>query len=154
VIERSVDQATFFPVKSVSARPVVNETESYQAVDDISDLQADRFYYRLRSVMKNGMESLSHTVSLQRETKKAAIKILPNPVTGSLQVQMVSKGNQPVNIVILDATGRVIQKLSEKLVPGINSFIYSETYSYPAGMYYLKADVNGTTVTSKFTVMK
>jgi hypothetical protein len=54
----------------------------------------------------------------------------------------------------MDATGKVIQTISEKLAPGINSLSYSEASSYPVGMYYLKAEINGTILTSKFTVMK
>lgn len=155
IVQRSTDGVTFNDIGVIAGRPVLNEIESYHGTDDISNINAGMIYYRLKAVMQDGKTSISHIISVRRDNRKTTVvQIYPNPVSDQLQVSVNAATLLTAQIFILDGNGRPVKKYSEKVLPGSNTFTYSETRNLPNGVYYLRLNLGEQLITQKFSILK
>ncbi|MBN8687445.1 MAG: T9SS type A sorting domain-containing protein [Chitinophagales bacterium] len=154
-VERSTDQIQFSRVNTVAGKPVLNENESYAGTDDITGINSPVIYYRLRSVMKSGRVIYSHVISIRQTGSAAAeMKIMPNPVKELLQVSLNVQQNVVATVVISDANGRILFRYNEQLLKGSNTLSYSEAAALPEGMYFIRVELEGKMMVSKFNKLK
>ncbi len=125
IVERSTDNQNFSKAAFVTGIHSVNEIESYIAIDNISAINEAIIYYRLRTVFRNGKESITSTILLHRLKTTSDIQIRPNPVTDKLQLLINSKVTSIAKISLLDGTGKIINSFTEKLQTGNNTFVYT-----------------------------
>lgn len=82
-----------------------------------------------------------------------SLHIFPNVGKNSFDILLSLKYPQVVEIKLYDSSGRFMQKLlSEKKEKGIYHIDYKP--DLPAGVYFLKANINSQTLLSKFIVVK
>jgi uncharacterized repeat protein (TIGR01451 family) len=155
VVERSTDGVNFSQADMIAGRPVINAAESYSATDDVGLVTADIIYYRLKAVSRNGKIKLSNIIVLHLNKKTATeIQVLPNPVKSRLQLIINSDMNAIAQVYIIDGTGKVVQKYTENVLQGSNTFIYSQTDNLQAGTYYVRVNTGVKVFTKKFSVIK
>lgn len=157
VVQRSTDGINFGDIAVVPGRPNVNEEESYAAIDNnISGITSDRIYYRLITVSASGRTKTSNIIVVRLDNSKSSnLQVLPNPVQNQLQIIVSTTASATAAIIVADASGRVVMRFNEKLLPGSNSFSYTEVSLLPSGTYYLRLHTGGDKVlTRKFSVIK
>jgi uncharacterized repeat protein (TIGR01451 family) len=155
IIERSVDGVNFSQADMIAGRPVINAAESYSTTDDVGLVTADIIYYRLKTVSKTGKIKLSNIIVLYLNKKTTTeIQVLPNPVKSRLQLIINSDMNAIAQVYIIDGTGKVVQKYTENVLQGSNTFIYSQTDNLQAGTYYMRVNTGVKVFTKKFSVIK
>ncbi len=154
IVERSIDNQNFITAANVTGRATINEKESYNAGDNINAISSDLFYYRLRTTLRNGRENVSNTVLLRRVKDISDFQVLPNPVTDKLQLLINTKSTTVAKIDLIDGMGKIMNRYTETVRPGSNTFMYYEPSAYPIGIYYLRAEIDGRIITKKFTVVK
>ena len=153
IVQRSNDGISFTDIQSVQGKP--GETNSYQTTDDVGNTNSSILYYRLSFIMENGIMKFSNTISLQIENKKAIdVRINPNPVRNQLQVFVNAQSLSNAKLFIVDANGKMIKTYTEKLLPGVNKFIYNEVNNFPQGLYFLQVEIGEVIVTQKFSLIK
>jgi hypothetical protein len=153
IVQRSNDGISFTDIQSVQGKP--GETNSYQTTDDIGNTNSSILYYRLSFIMENGIMKFSSTISLQIENKKAIdVRINPNPVRNQLQVFVSAQSLSNAKLFIVDGNGKMIKTYTEKLLPGVNKFIYNEVSNFPQGLYFLQVEIGEVIVTQKFSLIK
>ncbi len=154
-VERSLDRTIFNDVTSINGRPIVNESESYAATDDITGINAGIIYYRIRTLLRTGKTNFSNIIAVRRINHLTPdIQIFPNPVTDRLQLLVNSTTSGTAYVYLVDANGKTVQKYTEELQSGSNTFTYTKAGSLPAGVYYLKFQTGPMIVTRKFSVIK
>jgi uncharacterized repeat protein (TIGR01451 family) len=153
-VERSADRTNFSTVLTVNGREVINETEAYHGFDNISGIHGEMIYYRLKTVGRNGKISYSNIMTLSLSDPGNDVRILPNPVRGTLRVEVSATNASTAQLFLVDATGKTLFKRSANLHPGINNLQYPEVSRYPAGIYILKLEVDGNIITRKLTIQK
>lgn len=155
VIERSLDRVTFDEVAQVMARQNVNEAEDYVTIDNISNISQEVIYYRLRTLSPDGKFSLSNIIAIRRSKGSGAdVIIFPNPVRTHLQVNIQSMVNTQAKISIVDGNGRTLHRYNEMLLPGTNSFTFHNTERLPAGIYYLRVELETGLIVKKFNLIR
>jgi uncharacterized repeat protein (TIGR01451 family) len=155
IVERSTDNLIFNAIGTVAGRPVVNEIDSYHGTDDISLLNGDVVYYRLKTVMHDGKTYTSNSISIRRDSRKnTVVQIFPNPVRDQLQVSVTAATGLAAQFYLLDGNGKLVKKYTENILPGSNTFTYSETRNLPNGVYYLRVNLGEQPVTHKFSILK
>jgi len=84
---------------------------------------ATKAYYRYKQIDKDGTFFYSNTVLLNRNAVigKPTLKVIANPVNGSLKTSVLSHGNQLATISITDNTGRKLSLKQLQLVSGYNA---------------------------------
>lgn len=155
VIERSIDGIHFTDVSTVTGRSIIHSAESYTTIDDVSTINSEIIYYRLRTVAKDGKTKTGSIISVRRVAKSnITVQLLPNPVKDRLEVLLNATIQSAAQLYILDANGRVVQKYSENVLQGSNSFVYSQAGNLPVGVYYLRVNIGNKIITQKFSVVK
>jgi len=76
-----------------------------------------------------------------------SFKVYPSPASTSVNVEFTA-GEFSAEIVIADVTGRIV---ATKSVENANGAVSFDVTNVPAGLYIVKATVNGETFTSKFS---
>jgi hypothetical protein len=154
IVERSIDKTSFNNAVIISGKPTVNEAESYHTTDDISNITSDIIYYRLKTILQNGRTSTGNIIVVRRNNKSGIdVQVAPNPVKNIMQVIVNSNASSKTDIYIMDGNGKVIQKFTERLLPGGNTFIYNQAGNLPAGVYYLRLNIGDQVLIRKFSVL-
>ncbi len=155
VIERSTEGISFTGVLSVPGRAVVNETESYAEVDDISAVASDIIYYRLKTVLRSGRSTDGAIVAVRRKAKNiTGITVAPNPVKDHVQLSIVCSETTEAGIVIIDAGGRVIYHHKEMIMAGASVLRLHQLNNLASGVYYLRFTTGDQVFSKKFNVLK
>ncbi len=151
---RSTAPNQFTEVASVTGRAVVNESESYNATDNIIQVNVPIIYYRLLSVFRNGRTSLSNIIAVKTDDKSSGVQVLPNPVRDRMQI-MVSTNNATIaQYRILDINGKILCQKKQILQAGNTTFTCQETANFPPGLYYLHMNYSDTVSVTRFTIIK
>ncbi len=155
VIERSTDRISFTDIQTIAGRASVNETEIYNATDDIAAVTAEIIYYRLRTVLRGGRTTQGSIVAVRRNhTNRFEVTIAPNPVRGPLQLFISNDKTGMATIEVIDANGKALHNYRDKILAGNMALTLPELYNLPAGMYYMRIKLEGKIVVQKFTVLK
>lgn len=92
-----------------------------------------RLYYRIRQVDKDGTVTYSRIVVLSNQAGASGILLYPNPAGDLLQVLSPVPVQQPAQLELYDAAGRLLLRDSWN-----GSTHAIPTHTYPNGTYFLK----------------
>lgn len=154
IIERSIDGNNFSAIQTVLGRSMINEAESYSGIDNITGITSNMIYYRLKTVLKNGNESLSNIIIIKNNGQtKQTLQVFPNPVKNQLQLNILADKTCIAHVYIIDVSGRIVSRFNEKLQQGNNSISWNGASYLSTGSYYLKLDIGGEVLTTKFNII-
>jgi hypothetical protein len=129
-------------------------TSDYQFTEDMVSTGGSLFYYRLKSVDKDGKFTYSKVVAIRRDNKMfSEISIVPNPVlngNGVIKISTTETGSADLKIV--DFSGRIIVLQKVKLFEGVNVLPIANIRQLPAGMYSLQLFKGGEVLNTKFVI--
>jgi hypothetical protein len=129
VLERSFDGRQFAPLAQIAGAGNSNSSRSYSFTDYRPGIHN---YYRLATTDAAG--NISYSPVVTAEVKEgAAMRILQNPVAGSLPVQVVLTASQLNTLQIYDVHGRMLHQQ-----PAINGLQTIDVSQLPAGQYLLR----------------
>ncbi len=154
VVERSTNGVNFTPVLNISGESALNETATYNTIDNISGITSDIIYYRLKSIDLNGKINTGSIVSVRQQNSLKAVQILPVPVTTTLQIQINTNKTAVARIYISDISGKMVQTFNEKILPGNNTLIHNQAGNLPNGVYYLRIILDDEMIIRKFNVVR
>jgi len=122
-LEKSEDGVAFVTLGIIQGKGSPNESASYSYVD--SRLTYNFNLYRIKSVDLDGTVTYSKIITLDKGksclTNDVVFEIYPNPVVGpDLTIELESKLNKDVSLVITDVLGRVLQETPTTLQRGNN----------------------------------
>ncbi|MES2382868.1 MAG: T9SS type A sorting domain-containing protein, partial [Bacteroidota bacterium] len=146
-IERSENGETFFPIANVKGAGNSNKTLQYNTVDDISAVDANTIFYRLKQTDFDGKFTYSKVVAV--DLNKAGnfdLNVFPNPNSGTFTIGLSNVMSENVNITIVDLLGK--QHFAQQ-IETINGNKTIEL-NLPQGFYTL----NATTIEGKVIVQK
>jgi hypothetical protein len=136
-VERSVDNISFVKTAAhIAAAGTAINTSNYSYKDDISSLQYDVVYYRVRLYDNNGSFRYSNTVVITN--KNTGVRIFPNPFVEKVQVTVTVKVAGQVALKLSDISGRTIQYQQQKLTTGTNQLVMAGLTALPKGLYTLE----------------
>ncbi len=155
-IERSTDASSYVTVGSKLSAGNNSVRQSYQLPDDLSAVNGNVFYYRLKIIDKDGQFKYSNIIMLRKESKSiGGLALSPNPVVNSMAtVRFTSVGRDDVSFKVIDITGRVVLQQQNKVYEGNNSISINDLDRLKAGIYLLQM-VNGDGIMSiKFNIAR
>lgn len=145
VVERSNDGLNWIPVGSVHAAGNSINSNAYTLTDILPAGGIN--YYRLKQIDIDGKSaySLIRTVSFE---KHEVIKMSPNPAKNFVNINLLKNNSQPVQIDVIDITGKVINRLSTPA-----SFLRINVGKFAKGTYIIKIS-NGKEISSQKLVIQ
>jgi hypothetical protein len=138
-LQRSADGNNFSKIGFINAanNGNSNNSNSYQFIDE-QPLKGNN-YYRLKQMDKDGKFNLSNIVLLKGNSiaELTITEVYPNPVKNNITIKIHSPKAEKANVVITDATGKVILQQNCALTQGVNN-IKMQMSSIAKGNYLLK----------------
>ena len=151
-VERSTDNRTYSKTGIVNGPVKVNEAQSFIFNEDISGLNADVVYYRIKVIGKAGEIQYSNVVVIRRQAGKTAMSLMPNPARDNVTISFFANSDGDVTIRMLDNVGKTIMVQTQKASKGTNTVQLPGLNKYSNGVYSLQVFVNGEVVTQKLVL--
>ena len=148
-IERSLDNANYTKVGTVTDAVKLNEQQSFGYNDDITGINNDIIYYRLKVVGKAGEVKYSNVLVIRRTLVKTPVSIMPNPANDYVDVKFFVDKESEVTIRLVDNLGKTVVVQKIKASKGNNVQQLSGLTKFSAGVYTIQVYVNDEVVTQK-----
>jgi hypothetical protein len=137
LVERSTDGRNFKSIGSVAARGASTLEEQYLFTDPA--LVTGKVYYRLKLEAGEGISKYSNILSVSSsQQQQFAINNLVNPFAGKISFQLETDQNGPVEIQLLDASGRPIMQKKIFANKGANAVSVDVPAYLQKGSYLLR----------------
>ena len=151
-IERSINNSNYIKTATVSQPVLLQVQQSFSATDDISNLNSDVIYYRLKVIGKNGSIKYSNVLVVRKNLNKAEISIIPNPAKNYVVIKFYAEKDTEVSMWLYDNTGRIILNNTQKIFKGMNNILLENLNKYSNAVYQLKIQANENTITKKLVI--
>ena len=132
-LERSTDGLHFSTAGNIDATGNTN----YSYNDNISGMSASVYYYRLKSIDKDGNFTYSAVVRIRTSTKGWIVEATPNPFTEKIQVNIESQVKDEASLILTDMSGKQLSKQNITLSPGNNVYEITGAGKFANGVYML-----------------
>ena len=139
-VERSLDGNHFQKIGNVAARNVTAQT-IYTYSDNIINIIAPSYYYRLKAVNLNGTYFYSDIV-LIRSNKKSTFKVFGNPFTDHILFQYNAGTAGKMTVQLADINGRILRKEEQQVTTGYAYYTVNNLSTLSAGTYILELWIN------------
>jgi hypothetical protein len=134
-IEASTNGMDFIKQMNISANTVLTGNYHYT----INGLSANKYYFRLKIIEKDGNYTYSKIICLQSECyTNFNVTLSPNPVNDLIHLSVWVPTNQYCTVSILNCTGQVIRKERIVFSNGKNEYNISNLHRLAAGTYILQ----------------
>ena len=132
-LERSTDGVRFITAGNITA----TNSSNYSFTDNISAINASVYYYRLKSIDKDGNFKYSAVVKIRTSAKGWLVETSPNPFTEKIQVNIESPVKDEAVYTLSDMSGKQLLKQSISLSSGNNVFEITKAGKLANGVYML-----------------
>ena len=146
-LERSTDGVNFQKIVNVTANNSTAPT-TYNYSDNVKNIIAPSYYYRLKAVNSNGAYFYSDVVFI-RSNKKVTFIVLGNPFTDYLSFQYSAGSAGKMFVQLSDMNGRAIRREEQPVIAGTAYYTVNNLSSLPYGMYVLEVRINKERYTNK-----
>ena len=141
-VERSIDGLQYETRGSVAVPHASLSDASFRFGDgELPYGETTDLWYRLRVVDLDGSTQHSAAVRLALTPLAATLTLSPNPVRDHCRLHFVGAPDLPAQLMIFDATGRVIYQ--QKLAPAAEQTLALPVGTWPAGMYWVEVQQGG-----------
>jgi trimeric autotransporter adhesin len=145
-VERSTNGNSFSRVGTANAKG--NGSFNYSYGDDVSTINANVVYYRIKVTNKNGTVTYSKIVKITL-VNNTAITVMPNPFKSYLNVQLTAIKKNKAIITIFNTKGQKVYGHSFPLPKGTSSFNINELGTLPRGIYIINIVTEGGSLQQK-----
>ena len=153
-VERSTDNSTYIKTGTVSQTVKLNEQQNFSFNDDISIINTEVVYYRIKVIGKNGEIQYSNIIVIHLKQSKTAVNIMPNPARDYVSVIFFAEQNTSVTLRLIDNMGKMVLLQNRKVIKGTNTLQLTGLSKFSNGIYSLQLFVNGETVTEKLVLAR
>jgi hypothetical protein len=128
-VQRSFDNINFITIRMITG----NTNQTIYSFTDSSSFN-DILYYRLRITDTDGKVSFSRVIAINGDRDLFITRCWPNPAKNTLTLVLQASRAEPVDIIILDFSGRVMKIGQPHSHAGSNTFIL-DIQTLPRGIY-------------------
>lgn len=146
-IEKSMNGVDWIVLGRVTAAGNSSIRRLYKLVDQSSK----NSFYRLKQMDKDGQFTYSNVLGSRCGIEYPMISVYPIPATNILNVAINASENSTAKVLLVDLTGRVIQRFNTNLKNGINH-LQLNVEGLAAGQYLLNIKGSKISKTQKVTI--
>jgi hypothetical protein len=150
-IERSPDAVNFTEINKMKGAGSSASTRYYYAED--TDPLDGMSYYRLKQTDFDGKYSYSEIIPILRTApvyeNMELESVSPNPFGTTVQIEFSLKESCNVDIIIMNNSGRIIDKACVFANPGNNKYRFFEKYDMSPGTYFVMIEKSDQRLTSR-----
>ncbi|MEO8110285.1 MAG: alpha-amylase family glycosyl hydrolase [Ginsengibacter sp.] len=132
-LQRSEDGQNFSPIATINA----TGNSNYSYADILNSTSSPVLYYRLKSVDKDGDFKLSVILKIKTNAGEKFAEVNPNPFKDNLTVNIESRSQDDVTLVVTDLSGRQLLKQNQNISAGKNIVNINGANKFAKGSYLL-----------------
>ncbi len=152
-IERSLNNTTYSKVGTVNDIVKLNEEQSLEFTDDITGINNEIIYYRLKVVGKAGEIKYSSVLIIRRKNFQTPATMMPNPANNYVTVNIYVEKNIPTTFILIDKVGKKVLMQAENLTKGFNN-ITLNLDKYNAGVYALVIETAAERIVKQLIIIR
>ena len=141
-IEKSNGNTLFSKIGQLFTTGALGATQSYSFIDSFP--AAGNNKYRLKLIDRDNQYKYSSIISLNK--KQAGFSLqnsFPNPFINELNVQLQSDKTQPVQLQLIDVSGKIVYSRKEICNSGTSNIVLDKLGGLQAGVYLLQVITAG-----------
>ncbi len=146
--ERSANGASFNPIVTIAGYNNITAVNNYYNYDDPVPVTG-KVYYRVAMISNAGTKKYSRIIQLSPGKKDFAFGAVVNPFTNELNYEINTSVAGLAKIEMIDQYGKIVKTDNQPLYPGVNALSMKNTERLAAGIYILKASINGNIIVHK-----
>lgn len=146
-VERSIDGFNFQRTANVTARNITTPSTYYHS-DNIRNIAASSFYYRLKAINEDGTYFYSDIIQINVASKNG-FKIMGNPITDQISFRYNAVQAGTMKLRLLDQQGQVLRSEQKQATTGTAYYSMGNLSGLPAGMYIFEMWMNKERYTEK-----
>jgi len=147
-VERRLPGGEFISIANIPGEQASSYT--YHFTDDVSKIQSDVVYYRLKLHDLNGNIQYTKTIVQTRSASKSVLRVVKTG--GSYEVVLNSENNGPVLIEVFNVSGAKMLAVKSNIAKGGTMIPLQNLSGLAKGMYFVRAQVGAEQLTSKVIV--
>jgi hypothetical protein len=137
-VEYAVDAVHYQPAFRVAAAGNTSGTTDYSGTH-VPKEKADKYYYRLKMVDKDGSFKYSLPVVLTPTFASFVVAaVTPNPFTTAIRLNITTTKAQTMRLNLFDAQGKLYQTQESRISKGINNISMGNVGALGKGVYLLE----------------
>ena len=149
-IERSTNNSVYTKVGSVYQPVKMNELQGFSAKDDVSRINDDIIYYRIKVVSADGGFTYSNIVSLRKPKMNIPLTLMPNPAGSEIALGFHADNAEEISIRMIDMGGKTVFNQKQKVVKGSNVIRLTNLARFSNGTYTMQVQMNNKLLNQKF----
>jgi len=155
-IERRIEDGQFATIGYVEGYGTTTETNTYQYIDNISDLQATSLSYRLKQIDFDGSYEYSDVVEVTNlaPTDFALHQNFPNPYNPTTTITYSLPIKSQVDLVIYNTLGESVTQLVNEEKEAGNYEVKFDATALPSGIYFYRLQAGSYNQTKKMILLK
>ena len=154
-IQRKFENSDWITIGFRTGKGTKTEPTSYFYEDDISELNFDKLYYRLKQIDFNGTFSYSAEVEVITQPLDFALyQNYPNPFNPSTIINFAVKDAGLVSLKVYDILGSEVATLVNETKVAGNFAVEFNAANLPSGVYIYTLQINGYTESKKMLLLK
>jgi trimeric autotransporter adhesin len=147
-IEKSLNGTDFLTIASFNNDENFDgRTDQYSFTDP--EEVTSKAYYRIKMRSADGRTTYSRTVYVSAVPEQFAFGSVINPFTNKLQFDISAIKRGMVKMELVNHLGQPVRRKATEVVDGVSQLSFENTGSLPAGIYVLKAELNGLVIYRK-----
>jgi len=156
-IERSTDCIVFDQITTVKGAGNSNSYLTYNYLDDVSGVESNFVYYRLKQTDYDGKFSYSEPIIIKLENEVnngfQLLSYYPNPFVNYVNINFEVSTDCNLRLDLYNSQGVLVLTRFVDAQKGFNNYIFSMGTSYPNG-YYLLEFTSGNTAFQSIKLYK
>lgn len=158
-IERSLNKTNWVTIGFTEGKGTTSEPQSYTFSDDISEISAQKLFYRLKQIDFNGSFEYSNIVEVEIvPTEFSLSQNYPNPFNPSTTIQYAISSRQFVTLKVFDIIGNEIVTLVNEEKPAGDYKVEFQSsvgnLQLASGIYYYQLRAGNYLETKKMILIK
>ncbi len=141
-IERSIDNYDFVKVATVKQPVQLQTQQSFSTKDDITGVNSEIIYYRLKVIGKDGTIKYSNILIVRKTVVKAIVTVRPNPATTSASVMFYAEKVAEIEMRMIDKLGQIVFTEKKKTIRGYNTITLANLNRYCNAVYTIELSVD------------
>lgn len=153
-VERSINNSTYIKTGTVTKNIRLNTIEDLAFTDDISNVNSEVIYYRIKVIGKAGEVQYSNILVIRKQLNKTGLTIAPNPAKDNVSISFFAEKESVITIRLIDDNGKLVLLKDQKVSKGTNTIPLTGLDKYSNGLYVIQVYINDEVVSQKLILMK
>lgn len=152
-VERSTDNSNFTKIATVKQPVLLNEEQVFTSTDNITGINEDIIFYRLKVVGANDETKYSNVIRIRiTQSKTTSVTLMPNPANNNVYAKFYVEKESEGNIRLIDAAGKAVLVQKIKAVNGVNTVELEGLNKYPNGVYIVQISIGDMVISQKLVL--